>query len=159
MPAPKKQAPPLERERAPGGWVGLARVAVLWVIQPGPAGLAERCRGPRPARLVQALWPLETPGLPGWRAAAVRDRGQGRIFGEVLSRGGAFPWGAHSDEEAEGQDRPSARHGVKQWKVGRALGGLRAGCRKVCECLEGDTALGDEGVPQEGRGGPGNSNR
>jgi hypothetical protein len=60
---------------------------------------------------------------------------------------------AKRDAEAGGKDRTSAWQGVKQRKVGLALGALRNGCIKVCARRQGDPELGDKGVPQERLGG------
>src|SRR5215472_5837357 len=67
-----------------------------------PAGMPERCRGPRHARLSQARGSREAPGAPGVLPTACGDRGQARLLVQCGSRGLGRALGATGDEEAGG---------------------------------------------------------
>ena len=90
---------------------------------------------------------------PRLLATAFRDRRNARIFLEVRGRGEAFPLFTEGHEEAGSKNGTSSWQGIKQGEVRMALGERRDGFIEVCNGLQGDAELGDEGVHQEDIGG------
>jgi hypothetical protein len=90
---------------------------------------------------------------PGFLAPACRDRGDARLFLEVLGGGEAFPLCAEGHEAARSKDGPGPWPGVKQGEVGMDVGTLGKGRIEVSNRLQGHAELGDQGLPQEGSGG------
>jgi hypothetical protein len=90
---------------------------------------------------------------PGLLAAAFCDRRKARLFLEFVGGGQAFPLGAEGDEEAGSKDGPSPWQGVKPRAVRRVRSALGDGFVAVGKGRQGNSALGDEGVPEEDMGG------
>ena len=153
LPTPKKNADPLERQRAHGDLVGLALITLLLVIDLRPEGMPDGFSGPLYKRLSQELRALEAPVHLRFLAAAFRDRRDARVFLEFLGRGVALPLFAKGHEKAGGKDGPGAWQGIKQGEVRMTLGTLRDGGVKVCDGLQGDAELGYKGLHEEGVGG------
>jgi hypothetical protein len=86
---------------------------------------------------------------PGCVAAACRHRRNASILLECLSGSVAVALFATGDEEAGGQDGPSAWQGVKSGEVGMALGALRGGVVEGLERMQGHTQLGDKSLDEE----------
>jgi len=143
---------PWKGERPHGGLRRLPLLALRLVIALGPAGMAERCRGPLHERVSQDLGPRETPGAPGRLAAAC---GAGRAPGLGLPGGGGripgalCPTGAAETRSADG---PGPGEGRAERASGLALGPLRAGGVASGARLPGGTELGTKGLPPEGLG-------
>ena len=153
LPAPKEDADPLERQRPYGGLMGLALVALLLVVHLCPEGMPDGFRGPFDERLSEERGALQAPVDPGLLAAAFgywRDTG---VFLEFLGGGIAFALFAKGDEEPGGKDGARAWQGGKEREIGMALGALRDGVVEICNSLQSDAELGDEGLHQEGIGG------
>jgi hypothetical protein len=133
--------------------VGLARIALLLVIDPGPEGMPDRFRGPLHEGLAEEGRTLEAPVDPAFLATSFRDRGNAR---ELLSFGGgciALALFAAGDEEPGGKDGASTREGLAPGEVGMTLGLLCDGVVKVLDRLQGGPQLADEGVHEEHIGG------
>ena len=148
----EKEYDPLERQRAYGGLMRFALVALLLVIDLCPEGMSRGFRRPFYERLSEERRTLEAPVDPGLLAAAFGHRRDAGVFLEFLGRGIAFALFAKGDEEAGGKDSPGAGQGLKQREVGMALGALGDDCIEICNSLQGDAELGHEGLHQEGLG-------
>jgi hypothetical protein len=72
---------------------------------------------------------------------------------EFVGGGKAFPLCAEGDEEAGSTNGPSTWEGIHQREVGMVLRALRDGFVEVCDGLQGDPELGDEGWHEEDIGG------
>jgi hypothetical protein len=90
---------------------------------------------------------------PGLFPAAFRDRCTARIFLQCGGRGLARALFPKGDEEAGGEDRPSAWEGLAEGAVGRGLGPRRAGRVERGDGLQGDAELGHERLDHQGIGG------
>jgi hypothetical protein len=130
--------------------MGCALVALLLVGDLCPEGMPDRCRGPLHERLSEELWTREAPVHPGLLPAAFRDRCTARIFlqcgGSGLARA-LFPKG---NEEAGGEDRPSAWEGLAEGAVGMGLGPRRDGRVERGDGLQGDAELGHQRLDHQG---------
>ncbi len=135
LPTPKEHADPLERQRAYGGLVGLALVALLLVIDLCPEGMPRGFRRPFHEGLAEELRALEAPVDPRLLAATFGD---GCNTGVPLECGGRrlavalFPKG---DEQPGGEDGPCAREGLEEGEIGMTLGTLRDGVVKGLDRL------------------------
>jgi hypothetical protein len=103
--------------------------------------------------VAEALWTLEAPVDPRLLPPACGDRGKPGLFLPFGSGARACALFSTGDEQAGGDDRPSAWEGWKEGEVGRALGTLRAGGVEVGAGLQGDAARGHQGLDQQGIGG------
>src|SRR5512132_2477099 len=153
LPTPKEHAEPLERQGAYGRLVCFARVALRWVIDPCPEGLADRFRGPLHEGLAEECRTLYAPVDPGFLAAPCCHRGAARERLECSGGGIAVPWFAEGDEEAGSADGASAWEGLEPGAVGMALGALRDGLVEVLDRVQGDPELADEGLHEQRMGG------
>ena len=153
LPTPTQHADPLERQSAPGGLVGFARVAVRLGVDACPEGMPDRCSGPLHEGVAEEGRTREAPVDPALLATPFRDRGHARALLECSGRRRAFALCAEGDEEAGSEDRASAWKGLEQGKVGMALGARRAGVVEVLDRGQGDTELVDEGVHEPHMGG------
>jgi hypothetical protein len=153
LPTPREEAEPCERQGPYGRLMGVALVTLLWVIELCPEGMPDRFRRPRHKRVAEELGTLEAPVDPRLLPAAFGDRGNPRLFLQCGRGGRACAWFAKGDEQAGGEDRPSAWEGLKEGEVGRALGPLRAGGVEVGDGLQGDAELGHQGLDHQGMGG------
>ena len=133
--------------------VGVALVALLLVIDVGPAGRPDRFRGPCHERLSEEGRTLQAPGPPGWLATAFRDRCDARILLEFRGGGAAFSLCTEGHAEARGKDRAGPWQGVQQREVGMGVGTLCPRSVEVGKGVQGHAEWGDQGVPQEGMGG------
>jgi hypothetical protein len=111
-----------------------------------------RLRRPCDERLAEDLGPLEAPVHPGFLATPFRAWCTTGVVLACIGGGIAFTVFTNRAEAAGGTDRPSAWPGVKQGEGGRARGRLGDRFLEVCAPPQGDTALGAEGLPQEGMG-------
>jgi hypothetical protein len=152
-PTPKKQAAPLERQRADGSLVGCARVALLLGIDLCPEGMSRGFCRPCHACGAEERRTLKAPVDPGLLAAACGHRRAAGLLLECLGRGRAFALGTKGDEEAGGKDGPGAWQRLTQRKVGGLLGAWGDDVSEICQRLPGDAEWGHERWPQEGRGG------
>src|SRR6266699_1988489 len=118
--------------------------ALLLRIDLCPEGMPCGFRRPLSKRLSEELWTLEAPVHPRLLPAAFRDRCNARIFLQFGGRGIACTLFAEGDEEAGGEDRPSAWKGLEEGEVGMGLGTLRDGSVEICDGLQGDTELGNQ---------------
>ena len=153
LPTPKEHADPLERQSAPGGLVGFARVAVRLGVNACPEGMPDRCSGPLHEGLAEEGRTREAPVDPGLLAAPFCHRRDARALLECSGGRRAFALCTEGDEEAGSEDRASAWKGLEQGKVGMALGARRAGVVEVLDRGQGDTELVDEGVHEPHMGG------
>lgn len=140
---------PFERQRSYGSLRGFALVALLLVVDLRPAGMPERLRRPCDERWPEDLGTLEAPGSPGLLAAVFghwRDPG---LF--LQCRRGSLPCAlvTPGDQEAGRAHGPRPGARLDEGKVGMALGTLGDGGVASGEGLQGDTELGDEGLPQQ----------
>jgi len=110
-------------------------------------------RRPLHERVAQERRTLEAPVDPGLFATTFRNRCDARVLLEIFGRGEAFPLFAEGDEEARSKHGPGPWQGVKQREVGMVLGMLRNGFVVVCNGLQRDAELGDEGLHQQDMGG------
>ena len=90
---------------------------------------------------------------PGLLAAACGDWGKARLFLQCGGGGIACALFAKGNEEAGGEDRPSAGEGLEEGEGGMALGTLRDGGVEVGDGLQGDAELGNQGLDQQDMGG------
>lgn len=153
LPTPQADTDPRARECPDGSLRGGALVALLLGVGPCPEGMAHGLRGPFHARVSQEGGALQAPMDPGVVAAALRHRRDARIRLQCISGEVACPLCAEGDEKAWGKDRASARQGGTHGEVGMALGALRDGVVEVCDRVQDDPELGDEGLDQQGLGG------
>jgi hypothetical protein len=153
LPTPIEDADPFERQGPYGSLMGFALVALLLVVDLCPEGRPARFCCPLHERLSEELWTLEAPVYPGLLAAAFGDRGDARLFLQCGGGGRACALFAKGDEEAGGEDRPSAWEGLEEGEVGMGLGPLRDGGVEVCDGVPGDAELGNKGLDQQGMGG------
>ena len=118
--------------------MGFAR-ALLLGEDAGPEGMADRCRGPRHARVAEEGWPLAAPVDPGLLAAPFGHRRHARALLECSGGRKAFALLPKGDEEAGSEDRASAWEDLEQ---GEGRMALRGRCESVVEVLDrvpGDT--------------------
>jgi len=149
LPPPQEATEPLACQRAPGGLRRVPLVALLLGIHPRPAGMPERCGGPRDERVPEDLGPLEAPVSPGLLAPAC---GAGGAPGILLPCGGggrAFPLFATGDEQPGGEDGPRSWERLAQGAIRLAL---RAGRSQGLHGCQGDPALVDKGWDAQGLG-------
>jgi hypothetical protein len=166
LPTPQAQAEPRARQGAYGRLVGLALVAWLWGLEPCPAGLAERCRGPRHDGLAADWRTWEAPVAPGVLAAPCGHRGAARARVACSGGGIACPWCADGDAAAGRADGARAWAGLAHGAGGRARGARRAGRVAGWERGHGDPEWADAGLHAQRlggdaalRGGPGGGGR
>jgi hypothetical protein len=152
LPPPQEETTPLARQRAHGGLLRFALVALLRVIDPRPEGRPERCGGPLDARVPRDLGALEAPVPPGLLAAAFGHRRHPRVFWPC-GGGRAVAWFAAGDAQPGGDDGTRAWERLGQGAIGVVLGALGAGVRTGLERLPGAPALIDQGLAEQGMGG------
>jgi hypothetical protein len=109
--------------------------------------------GPFYERLSQEGGALPAPMDPGFVAAAFCHRRNTSILLQFISGAVAVTLFAERNEEAGGKNSARAWQGGKSGEIGMALGALRNGMVEVCNGLQDDPELGDEGLNQEGMGG------
>ena len=149
LPTPVEDADPFECQSAYSGLVGFPLIALLLVEDACPEGMPDRFSGPLHKGLAHKLRTLEAPVHPGLLATPFghwRDPG---IFLEVGGGGIAVGLFAKGDEQPGGEDRARSWEGLDQGEIGMALSVLRDGGVEIGEGLQGDTELGDEGLPQK----------
>jgi hypothetical protein len=152
LPTPLEDTEPCEGQGASSGVVGVALVALRLGEDAGPAGMPERCSGPRDPGVAHARRPLEAPVPPGLRATPF---GPWRHPGLCLACGGggrAVAWCAAGNEPPGGEDGPRSWESLAQGASGRALRALRAGAVAISEGRPGGTERGDEGRHPERSG-------
>ena len=94
--------------------MGVALIALLLVVDLCPEGMPDRFCGPFHECLSEELWTLEAPVHPGLLPAAFGDWCNARIFLQFGGGGIACALFAKGDEEAGGEDRPSAWEGLEE---------------------------------------------
>src|SRR5262249_23768920 len=127
-------------------------VALLLVVKLCPERMPHRLRSPFDERLPEELWTWETPVYPGLLAAPFRHRRKPRIFLEFGGRGLACASFAEGDEQPGGEDGSGAWEGLEQGEIRLALRTLGDGRVEIGDSLQGDSELGNEGLPQERMG-------
>jgi len=85
LPTPKEHTEPLARQRAHGGLVCFALLALLLGIDLRPEGMPERCSGPLHAGVAEACRALEAPVDAAFLATTFCHRGNA---GALLEFGG-----------------------------------------------------------------------
>ena len=153
LPTPQEHADPRERQRAYGGLVGLALVALLLGIDRCPAGMPHGCRRPFHAGVAEDLWAWEAPVDPRLLAATFCDGCNTGVPLEFSGRRIAVALFTKGDEQPGGEDGPRAREGLDEGEIGRTLGTLRDGVVTGLDRLEGHAQLADQGLDAPGRGG------
>src|SRR5262245_13897563 len=135
LPTPKEHTDPLACQRAYGGLVGLALVALLLGIDLGPDGMPRGCRRPCHEGVAAERRALEAPVAPSLLAAPFGD---GCHTGVPLEFGGrriAVALCPTGDEQPGGADGPGAREGLEEGEIGMTLGTLRDGVVKGLDRL------------------------
>ena len=153
LPTPQKHAEPLARQGAYGRLGCLALIALLLVIDPCPAGMADGFRSPCHAGWAAEWRTLEAPVDPGLLAAPFCDRRDARALWECSGGCRAFPLFAAGDEEAGSEDGASAWAGLAQGEGRMALGALRDGMVAGVDRVQGDPEVADEGRHEQRMGG------
>jgi hypothetical protein len=143
---------PCERQGPYGGLMGLALIALLPVVRLRPEGMPHRLRRPFDARVPEKCGTREAPVHPGLLAAPFGDWRDPGILLEVGGGGRACALCAAGDEQPGGEDGARSWEGLEQGAIGMALRALRAGGVEIGDGLQGDPALGDEGLHQERMG-------
>ena len=133
--------------------MGVALIALLLVVDLCPEGMPDRFCCLFHEGLSEELWTLEAPVHPGLLPAAFGDWGNARLLLPCGGGGIAYALFAKDDEEAGGEDRPSAWEGLEEGEVGMALGTLREGGVEVGDGLQGDAELGNKCLDQQNMGG------
>ena len=153
VPTPREQTHPCARQGPHGGLRGFPRVALRLGRDPGPAGMPERCRRPRPTRVAAAGRAREAPVDPRCFAAALRHGcDPGRLWA-CCGGSRACAWLAPGHQEAGSAARSGPWQGLAAGQVGRVLGARGAGGVQVLEGVPGDTERADEGLDEQGLGG------
>jgi hypothetical protein len=149
LPAPREDADPWACQGPHGGLMGLALVALLLGVHLCPEGMSDRLRRPCDQCLPEALGTREAPVPPGLRATPFGPRGAPGIFWECGGGGRACALCAEGAEQPGGADGARAWEGLAQGAIGKVLSALRHGGVAIGDGVQGDTELGNEGLPQE----------
>ena len=149
-PTAREATEPCEGQGAPSRLVHLPLVAVLLVLDWGPEGMPDRCRGPCHARLSEERRTLPAPVSPGWLATACRDRCDACIFVEGFGGGAACSLCTEGHAEARGKAGPGPWQGVTQGEGGMGVGTRCHGRVDVGNGVQSHAELGDQGLDQEG---------
>ena len=153
LPTPKAETNPRERQSAHGGLMRLPLVALRLGRDPRPAGLPDRCGGPRDACWPQALGTLAVPVHPRLLAAACGDGRASRLCLPCSGGGRACALFAEGDEPPGGADGAGAGQRREQGKIGMVVRARRHGVRKGLDRVSGDPELVDQGLDESGIGG------
>src|SRR5437870_3041316 len=143
LPTPKEHADPLERQRAYGGLVGLALVALRLGIDLCPAGMPRGFRRPFHEGVAAELRAWEAPVDPRLLAATFGDGCNPGVPLEFGGRRRAVALCPKGDEQPGGEDGPCAREGLDEGESGMTLGPRRDGVVKGLDRLSGHAKLAD----------------
>ena len=135
LPTPKEHADPLARQRAYGGLVGLALVALLLGIDLCPEGMPRGFRRPFHEGLAEELRALEAPVDPRLLAATFCDGCNTGVPLACSGRRRAVALFTKGDEQPGGEDGPRAREGLAEGEIGMTLGTLHDGVVKGLDRL------------------------
>jgi len=115
--------------------------------------MADGFGSPLYERVAQERRALQAPVDPGCVAAAFGHRRDPGVCLARIRSGVAVTWFAEGGKKSGGQDGASTWQGVKQGKVGMALGILRTGVVEGVDGWPGDAELAGKSLNQEGSGG------
>jgi hypothetical protein len=153
LPTPKEKADPRARQRAHGGVVCCARLALRLGIDACPEGRPERCRGPLHTGVAEDGRTLEAPVDPALLATPFRDRGHACALVPCGGRRLACALFAAGDEEPGSEAGASAWESREPGEGGMALGMRRDGVVEVLESMQGGPKLADERLNEQRLGG------